>query len=274
MTAFADQLMIRYTDPANVDLLLVPQDDTNRQRAQALLASVYEPRLLTVQSVDSVTVTAKNFQVPVIGPATVSGTWEKIIPQSERSLISADFPAIAQTDWVDMALETSVSVHVSANSAPLETVTAEDVSELSQQDFLARFQFLDLAGLMAAAGVSTYRELQADFPRLYQLHYAAPPPFDPNDPSAGRTYRLRVSVLFFSALDLQAALRQVAQSRRAMNAVWPQPSEYEGGDLLASSAWIGVFPDSLFDPATTSITQADVTALAAAAGWVAAFEHL
>ena len=25
MTAFADQLMVRYMDPANVDLLLVPQ---------------------------------------------------------------------------------------------------------------------------------------------------------------------------------------------------------------------------------------------------------
>lgn len=274
MTAFADQLMIRYSDPANVDLLLVPQADTTRQRAQALLASVYEPRLLTVESVDSITVTAQDFQVPVVEPMPVNGTWEKVIPQSERSLISFDLPAIGQTDWIDMALETIVSVHVAAASALLDTAASEDVSELSQQDFLARFQFLDLAGLMTAAGVSTYQELQADFPRLYHLHYAAPPAYNPNDPGAQRTYRLRISVLFFATLDLQGALRQVAQSRRAMDAVWPRPSEYEGGDLLGSSAWIGVFPTSVFDPNTTTITQADVSALFAAEGWVAAFENV
>jgi hypothetical protein len=274
MTAFADQLMTRYLDPANVDLLLVPQGDTTKQRAQALLASVYEPRLLAVQSLDSITATAKSFQVPVVEPMTVNGTWEKVTPQSERSLISFDLPAIAQTDWIDMALETTVSVRVSATSAPLDMVTAEDVSELSQQDFLAKFQFLDLAGLMATAGVSTYRELQADFPHLYHLHYAAPPPYNPDDPAARRTYKLRISVLFFSAPDLQAALRQLAQTRRAVDTVWPRPSEYEGGDLIASSAWMGVFPASVFNPPVTPITQAEVTALSAAQGWVAAFEDL
>jgi len=219
MTAFADQLMIRYMDPVNVDALLVPQGDTTRQRAQALLESVYEPRLLTVQSVDSITVTGKNFQVPVVEPMSVNGTWEKVIPQSERSLVSFDLPAIAQTNWIDMELETTVSVRVSANSALLDSVISEDVSELSEQNFLAKFQFLDLVGLMTAAGVSSYQELQADFPRLYHLHYAAPPPYNPNDPNAQRTYKLRVSVLFFSTLDLQGALRQVAQSSRAMDAL-------------------------------------------------------
>jgi hypothetical protein len=173
-----------------------------------------------------------------------------------------------------MALETTVSARVSAASAPLDMVTATDVSELSQQDFLAKFQFLDLAGLMATAGVSTYQELQADFPHLYRLHYATPAPYNPDDPAARRSYKLHIAVLFFSALDLQAALRQMAQARRAVDAVWPQPSEYEGGDLLASSAWIGVFPSSVFAPGLTPITQAEVSALSAAQGWVAAFEDL
>jgi hypothetical protein len=116
MTAFAGKLMIRYLNSADVDLLLVPQGDTTRQRAQTLLASVYQPRLLTVQSLDSITVTAKSFQVPVVEPMPVNGTWEKITPQSERSLISFDLPAIAETDWIDMALETRVSARVSATT--------------------------------------------------------------------------------------------------------------------------------------------------------------
>jgi hypothetical protein len=274
MTGFADQVMIRYLDPANVDLLLVPPGDATLQRAQALLAAVYAPQLLTVQSVDSITVTAKSFQVPVVEPMAVNGTWEKLIPQSERSLIGLDLPAIAQTNWIDMALETTVSARVAVASAPLDAVTSEDVSELSQQDFLTKFQFLDLAGLMTTAGVSTYQDLQADFPRLYHLHYAAPPAYDPNDPSVQRTYRLRVSVQFFATLDLQGAVRQLTQSQRALDAVYPQPAEYEGGDLLTSSAWIGVFPTGVFDPNTTPITQDQVTALFAAKGWAAAFETL
>jgi hypothetical protein len=65
-----------------------------------------------------------------------------------------------------------------------------------------------------------------------------------------------------------------ATSRRAVDAVWPQPSEYEGRGLLASSARIGAFPDSLFDPTTTPITQDEVSGLFAAQGRVAAFENL
>jgi hypothetical protein len=165
-------------------------------------------------------------------------------------------------------------VRVSATSAALDAVSSEDVSGLSQQDFISKFQFLDLPGLMTAANVTTYQELQADFPRLYHLHYAAPPPYDPADPGAVRTYLLRVSVLFFATLDLQAAFRQLAQSRRAMDAIRPQPNEYEGGDLLASSAWIGVFPASIFKPADTPITQDQVSALFTAQGCVVAFEDL
>jgi len=66
-----------------VDLPLVAQGDTIRQRAQALLASVYRPQLPTVQSLDSITVSVQSFQVPVIEPMPFNGTWEKIPPQSE-----------------------------------------------------------------------------------------------------------------------------------------------------------------------------------------------
>ena len=234
MTAIADQLMIRYMDPANVDLLLVPLADATKQRAQALLASSYGPRLLTVQSLDSISSSPGELaRSPVVEPTTVNGTWEKVLPQSERSLISFDLPAIDQTGWIDMALETTVSVRVSATSAPLNMVASTDVSELSQQDFLAKFQFLDLSGLMATARVSTYQELQADFPRLYRLHYATPAPYNPDDPAARRSYKLRIAVLYSSrAWICKRPCARWRRPGRAVDAVWPQPSEYEGGDLL------------------------------------------
>jgi len=74
MTSFAGQLMVRYMDPAIVDSLLVPPADTSRQLAKALLTSVCEPQLLTVQWADSVTSTARSFRDPVVEPAAVTGT--------------------------------------------------------------------------------------------------------------------------------------------------------------------------------------------------------
>jgi hypothetical protein len=270
MSGFADSLMLRYLDPANVDSLLVSLADVSKSRVKALVAQVFEPRLLTVQSVDSVNVLTKAFQVPLVEPNTVRGTWEKLLPVSERALATIDIPAIAQTNWVDMVLDTTVTVKVSSNDALLDAFGSEDVSELSQADFIARFKFLNLPDLMSAAGVSTYQELQADFPRLYHLHYAGPPPFDPNDPATQRTYKLRICALFFGgALDLSAALRQTIQARRALDALHPHAETYEGGDVLSAGAWLGIFPASAINP---PVTQDQVTALFAAEGLLAAFE--
>jgi hypothetical protein len=96
MSSFGDQLMVRYLDPAKLNLLLVPQADANRQRVRTLLAQVYEPSLLTVESVDAINVASQSFQVPVVEPAGVRGTWEKLIPTSERALYSFDIPVLAQ----------------------------------------------------------------------------------------------------------------------------------------------------------------------------------
>jgi hypothetical protein len=274
MTGFSDQLMIHYLDPANVNSLLVPAADATRQRAQALLASVYQPRLLTVESVDSVTVTAQRFQVPLTEPVRVDGTWEKILPVAEQSRFGFEVPNAPQQDWIDMLLETTVSVRVAATSGPLDEIASEDVSELPEQEFLAKFQFLDLAALMKSANLTTYQQLQAEFPRLYHLNYAAPAAFDPGDPGAVRTYKLLVSVLFFAQLDAAGALRQIVQSRRALDAARPRPSEYEGGDVLGASAWIGVFPASAFNTAVSPVTQDQLSALFTAAGCVAAVENL
>jgi hypothetical protein len=262
--------MVRYLDPTNVDKLLVPTGDTTRQRVRALLASVYQPQLLKVEAVDSVTVVSTRFQVPVVQRVTARGTWERLVPAGERALATVEVPSLEQIWFIDVALETTVSVRVSVTAAFLDGVATEDVSGLSQQNFVAKFAFLDLAGLMKAAKVSSYQELQADFPRLYRMHYADPPVYDPNDPAARRTYRLKVSALVFPTLELAAALRQVSRTRRAVDSVLPHPDGYEGGDLLGSTAWLAVFPDSAIGQNTP--TRNEISALFGAENVVAAFE--
>lgn len=272
MSDFADQLMIRYLTPANLQLLLVPAADANLDRVRSLLASVYDMRFLKVEEVDSIEVRSKFYQVPLVQPVDVRGSWEKVLPNTERTTALFTVPALEQTDWIDMELETKISVKVSITSAALDMISSEDVSELTQAAFVAKFAFLNLNDLMRSVGVSTFPELKADFPRLYHLHYSQPPQYDPNDPSVIRTYPIRVSVLFFPTLDLQGALRQLNTGRDALNSIRPHPEGFEGGDMLSSSAWMGVFPDSAFGAAVTPITKAQVTSLFAADRLVAAFD--
>jgi hypothetical protein len=270
MDDFADRLMIRYLDPAQVDLLLVPEGDTARRRVRALLASVYEPQLLEVKSVDSVVVSAKNFQVPVSEPLTLLGEWEKLPPQPEQARISVETPRTGPAYWTDMSLETVVSARTALTHGALETITSQEIASLSQQEFTERFGFLDLPELMRRSGVGDYAELQADFSRLYHLHFADPPPFDPAAPA--RTYQLPISVLFFPDLELVAALRRLVRSRRALNAMRPHPGEYDGGAILASSAWLAVFPRYENGTQLPSATTDQVSALLESEGFVAAFE--
>jgi hypothetical protein len=270
VTDFADKLTLRYLDPANVHALLVPPADASAQRIRALLGNVYQPRLLTVEAVDEVDVREIQFQVPIVEPLFARARFEQLVPTTAQVIGTVEVPALAQTRWLDMTVQTAVTVRVSSSSAPLDSMAADDVSELSEADFIAKFEFLDLAGLLKAARVGSYTELQADFPRLYKLHYADPPAYDPNDPATRRTYGLQVSALFLPTVDLVAALRLLRQSRRAVEALSPHPDGYEGGDLLAARAWLAVFPADAIGPGTPS--QGDITGLLGAEGFVAAFE--
>ncbi|MFD8324387.1 hypothetical protein [Streptomyces lydicus] len=272
MNGFADRLMLRYLEPAQVASLLVPPDDPDRDRVRSLLAAVYEPSLLEVRFVDAVRVTATQFQVPVSPPVTVRGSWEKLLPDAAHARATVDIPAVAPPYWIDLGLDTVVTARVVLTSGALDALGSEDLSGLTEEEFAARFDFLDLAELMRRARVADYAELQAQFPRLYRLHYAEPPSFDPGTP--GRTYRLRVSVLFFPDLDLGAALRRLVQCRQALDDTRPRPDEYDGGALLAASAWLAVFPAATLASDTAPGTEKQVSDLLAAAGFVAAFEDV
>ncbi|MDH6114584.1 hypothetical protein P3T36_000983 [Kitasatospora sp. MAP12-15] len=274
MNGFSDQLMIRYLVTTQVQQLLEPPDDLNRKRLQSLLASVYDPSPLEVRFVDSVEITATHFQVPVSAPVTVRGTWEKLLPDVEQSRAVVEIPAVAPPLWIDLVLDTVVTARVALNEGALESFSAKDLSGLSQTDFASNFAFLDpdeLSDLLARAKVANYEELQAEWPRLYKLVYAQPPPFDPTVP--GRTYPLRVSVLFFPDLDLEGVLRRLAQSRQALDDTRPHAEEYDGGALLAASAWLAVFPAAaLASPTAPGNAQQVSDLLANIGGSVAAFE--
>jgi len=269
MNGFADQLMIRYLAEEQVKLLLAPQEDTDRRRVRDLLASVYEPSLLEVRVVDDLTVKATGVQVPVTAPVTVRGSWEKSLPDIAQGRAGLEFPGIAPPQWIDLSLEALVTARVELTSGALDAIASEDLSTLTEEEFAKRFSFLDLAELMRRAKVADFRELQEEFPRLYGLHYGQPPPFDPAAP--GRTYRLRVSVLFFPKLDLGAALRRLVRCRRALDDSCPRPDEYDGGALLAASAWLAVFPAAALPSPNAPGTERQVSDLLAAEGFVTAF---
>lgn len=244
--AFPDRLMVRYLDPVAVRRLVAPAGDAALVRVRALLAGVYRAETLDFEAVDDVTVHDTSFQVPVAAGRTSRGTWEKITPSPERTMLTLDAPAGAPSDWIDLVLQTTVAVRVSERGPVLESVASEPVP---------------------AAGA-------AEHSREYHLRYAEPPAYLPDDPAVRRTYPLRVCALFFGTAELVPALRRVIAARREVDAAGAFHETHEGGAVTSAAAWIAVFDvASLPDPAPApGPSRDDVTRLLAAEGIVAAFE--
>ncbi|MEV6353094.1 hypothetical protein [Streptomyces hydrogenans] len=244
-TPFTDALMLRYLRPENVKALLLPATDPEHDRVKSLLASVYDPDRLDIRSVEAVRVDRTEFQTAVHATTAVHGSWDKSIPATEQARAIVEIPATPPVHWLDMCLETVVTVKTAPVGGLLAAARAE-------------------AAWTAAAGAH-----QDGFERPYDLRYDAPPPFDPTAPA--RALPLRVSTLFFDRLDLTDALRRLGQAKRAVDTASPQPEVHDGGAMLASSAWLAVFPATTDDDPSRTTEQL-VGDLLATQGFVAAFE--
>ncbi|MFD3565992.1 hypothetical protein [Streptomyces sp. NPDC058667] len=245
-TRFTDDLMLRYLLPENVTELLLPAGDPEHKRVRALLTSVYEPKLLDVRKVESVKVVHREFQTSVQEWTAVHASWDKSVPTTEQARATVHVPATPAYQWIDMSLETLVVAKAADTARVLASVDAGEWT--------------------AADGHGVQRER---FDRAYSLNYTEPSHFDPSAPARG--FPLRVSVLFFGGLDLADAMRRLSRARRAVDAASPQPEAYDGGAILASSAWLAVFP-AITPDNTSTTTEHMVGDLLATQGFVAAFE--
>ncbi|MER5276490.1 hypothetical protein ABT025_12125 [Streptomyces sp. NPDC002809] len=243
---FTDGLMLRYLQPENVRALLLPATDPEHERVRSLLVSAYDPSFLDIRSVESVDVVHREFQTAVHASIAVHGSWDKSVPTTEQARATVEIPATPPVHWIDMSLETVVAVKAAPAGSLLTSVDAE--------------------AWAAADGAGARRD---GFERPYRLQYADPPSFDPAAPA--RRLPLRVSTLFFDRLDLADALRRLSQAKRAVDAASPQPEVHDGGTMLASSAWLAVFPATTTDEPSQTTEQL-VGDLLATQGFVAAFE--
>ncbi|MGW4699119.1 hypothetical protein [Streptomyces sp. NPDC004285] len=244
---FTDGLMLRYLRPENVAALLLPAADPERERVRSLLVSVYDPACLDIRSVESVRVDRTEFQTAVHATVAVHGSWDKSIPATEQARATVEIPATPPVHWIDMSLETVVTVKAAPVGSLLSSVEAD---------------------AWAAAGAAA-RATHDAFERAYRLQYEDPPPFDPSAPA--RSLPLRVSTLIFDRLDPVGALRRLSQAKRAVDLASPRPEAHDGGALLASSAWLAVFPATATDE-TSRTTEQLVGDLLATQGFVAVFE--
>jgi len=262
--------MVKYLTPGNVTALLMPAADTTHTRLQSLLTSVYEMQYLQIMSVDDVKVINTQFQVPIQRDAEIKGTLEKLQPTSERTLGTLTMTGQPEC-WADMQLSTRVAVKVAVTQAALEKVSTTDLSDItSLADFQSRFDFIDVQDFMAYANLSTLQQLKAEFPRLFQLQFAQPPPYVATDPAALRNYPLTINALFASTIDLVDSLRSAKSCRRASERSRPYLNGFDGGDVRVGSAWMVVFDQAAVTTQTPSVT--DITSLLAGESVVAAFD--
>ncbi|MFJ6575573.1 hypothetical protein ACIQMY_06355 [Streptomyces sp. NPDC091368] len=240
---FTEALTLRYLKPENVRALLAPGTDPEHLRARALLVSVYDPTRLDIRTVDAVQVLHQEFQTAVHATIAVHGAWDKTIPTTEQARATVRIPATPAVQWIDMSLETLVTARTAPDGGVLAAVDAAAWADGGTPD---------------------------SFEGTHRLEYTDTPPYDPTAPARG--FPLRVSALFFDRLDPVGALRRLGQARRAVDAASPRPEAHDGGALLASSAWLAVFPAGPPDHPASRATEQQVGELLGTQGFVAAFE--
>jgi hypothetical protein len=153
----------------------------------------------------------------------------------------------------------------SALTRAIENITSFD-------DFASRFRYLDLDSFLAERRITTVQQLRDDAEYLLaEVHFLAPPPFDPTDPANSHSVALDLAVTVVEQLDLGAGLR-AARLLQAAGAVAPPASaDPLLGPAATPFAVAVVFPAAELGPQQP--TAAEVDELFAAAGVLPLFAN-
>lgn len=69
-------------------------------------------------------------------------------------------------------------------------------------------------------------------------------------------------------------MRRLVQSRNALDLTRPRPEEYDGGELLAASAWLAVSPPVPLESDQPAVIEKQVSDLMSPEDFVAALEDI
>jgi hypothetical protein len=269
MSAFVDATLLRFAQDAFVADLL-----TNGLGLSNILAIAFEAVDVRIRSVALQSVAPRSFKVPAFETIRSRGVDERLIPDVRRVQTQRTLPRFGRLDWIDVAFDAVLAAKVELLVGGLQSVTVQTLEQklgviTSVADLRAK-----LLGLYAPSIVDDiFTKLRIsrleDFRRQIRLFVemigAAPPPFDPNDPSAARNYTVALRVKIVDGFDMSAAL-QSAKLCRSILENEAIPDSLDGVERVVPYAFIVVFADAAVTDAsipdhTAAQTKAAVQSL-------------
>jgi hypothetical protein len=257
MSVFVDRMLLRLRTPANVESLIAPAADTNREILRSLFAAVYDLPFGRLHSITAVEVVGSEFERPLFPPHRTIGSWTQTIPSHTRTDLTFESSNGLQPNWIDCVSEVNLTVVVDVDPAEVESVVVRSIDDFTTlAQFRAKFMFLDLDEFMAEHGITTVAELKAAFNYLLaEIKAKAAAPFDPTDPANERRFKLKLAVLIRDAIDIAASMRDVKLALAAVERTLSYHREVEEAEVRTPYAPVLIFPEAAIAPGTIDANE-------------------
>jgi hypothetical protein len=263
MSAFADELLLRFLDDTFVEDLLKTQ-----LGLPSLFNVTYQGEEVDLKEVDLAGPPERQFEMPAFETIRTNGVDERIIPSTERVKVDRAQPRYGRLAWVDVFLDVLLSTKVASRKMPIESISSQDLLDklggvTSIADLKNKLAALYPQSIVDAffkqLRVSTIEDFRSRPNLFLEFVFKAAPPFDPNDPQNARSFSLNVCVQFQPEPKIGEALQSAKLCRSILENERDFAQTFNGGDIEMPYAFVVIFADSAIqDNVVGNLTRAQL----------------
>jgi hypothetical protein len=247
MSAFVDATLLRFTqDPFIADML------TNGIGLSALFNAAFQANDIQPQSFTLGQLSARAYKVPIFDSVRSKGTDERIVPDTQRVQVSRVWSRLGRLDWIDVTFDAILNSKVQTLLGPLQNITVQTLEQklggvASVDDLRAKLLTLYapsvVDAIFAKLTITTLADFETRRHLFIELVGAAPPVFDPNDPSTQRNFTVSLRVKIADGFDVAGALQAAKSSRSILDSdAWQSPPN--GVEVVTPYIFITLFDNS------------------------------
>ncbi len=247
MSAFVDGTLLRFMQDNFVSNLLA-----NGVGLTAIFNVAFESTDVQLQSITLGQISPRSYKVPAFESVRSSGTDERIVPDTQRVRKERVLHRFGRLEWVEVAFDAVLNAKVQILVAPLQSVTIEtletklggiaSIAELRAK-LLTLYAPSVVDAIFAKLKITTLDDFERQHHLFVELVGAAPPAFDPNDPSSQRNYTVSLRVKIADGFDVANAL-QSAKLCRSILEHEAIPDLPDGVNRIIPYIFITLFADA------------------------------
>lgn len=248
MSSFSDRILLHFLQNTFIEDLL-----QNQLGLAVLFNLTYATPDLELQEIDLADVQIRQFQMPVFESIRTTGTEERILPTPERIQIQHTQERYGRLAWVDVLLDLVLATKVHHQGASLERITTTSLlAELGEVASFAelrdqleeRYTTSIVDAWFERLRIRNLEDFRQKAPLLVDLASSTPPPFDPNDPSNSRNFKLHICIKLQPELNIVESLQAAKLCRSILEQERDFYQPIEGGEIQQSYVFVTLFPES------------------------------